>query len=204
MPASPKSKSAGFTGVTRTMLRSPSLSISNSSGLPIPVRMVNATSCQRLVFWPSIATISSPGSRPAASPGRTCLDGADDRRHALQRRHLDADHEQAGDQHDRQHAVHQRAGEIDQDPLPARLVEEVARIVGRVSRLLAGELDVTAERHQRDPVVGLADLPAEEALAEAEREGEHLHSEGLGDQKMAGLVNEDDDAEGEDEGGGIG
>ena len=204
MPASPKSKSAGFTGVTRTLLRSPSRSISNSRGLPIPVRTVKATSCQRLDFLAVDRDDLVAGQEAGLGTRRVRLDRADDRRHALQRRHLDADHEQAGDEQDRERAVHQRTGEVDQDALPARLVEEVARVVGRFSGLFAGELDVAAERHQRDLVLGLADLPAEQALSEAEREGEHLHAEGLGDQEVAGFVDEDDDAESEDEGGGIG
>jgi hypothetical protein len=64
------------------------------------------------------------------------------------------------------------------------------------------ELDVAAERDQGDAVVGVAALEAEEALPETEREDEHPHPEGLGHEEMAGLVEEDDDAENDDEGDG--
>src|SRR4029078_13519091 len=82
----------------------------------------------------------------------------------------------------------------------ARPVQELPRVVGTLVGGLDAELDVTAEREERHPVVGLAAVPAEQPGAEAEREGHHAHAEGLGDEKMAGLVHEDDGAE--REGGG--
>ena len=108
-----------------------------------------------------------------------------------------------GQQDDRQHDVHRRAGDVDEDALPARLVLEVARVVRGLVGILAAHAHVAAERDPGHPVLGLAALEPPDPLAEAEREGEDAHAERLGDEVVTTLVHEDDDAEGDDEGDGI-
>ena len=74
------------------------------------------------------------------------------------------DHVQAGEQRHGQHHVHEGPGEGDDQPLPARLGQETARIVDiLVARLLAGHLDVAAEQNQREAVVRFAAAEAEQA-----------------------------------------
>ncbi len=87
---------------------------------------------------------------------RRLLHIADDRVEALQHRHLDPDHEQTGDQQDRQHDVHRRPRQVDENPLPARLVEKIPRIVADLVGVLAAKPHVAAQGHQGDAIVGLA------------------------------------------------
>ena len=96
------------------------------------------------------------------------------------------------------------AGEGDEDTLPAGLGGEV---VGRaswapaathgsaVSAEFAGEFDVAADGEEGDAVVGIAVTEAEEAGTEADGEGFDANAAELGDDEMAELVNEDEEAE---------
>ena len=68
----------------------------------------------------------------------------------------------------------------------------------------ADDLHVTAERDERDPVVGLVLLPAEEPLAESEREDLDRELEELRDEEMTPLVEHDEEREHEDQGEDVG
>ncbi len=81
--------------------------------------------------------------------------------------HADAEHEAEGEDE-----VGDGAGEGDEHALPARMVVELAGVVGVVfAGDLAGELDVAAEGQEVDLVFGLAVAEADEAFAEADGEG---------------------------------
>ncbi len=85
--------------------------------------------------------------------GRSRLDGTYHRRDLAKRRHLDAHHEDDRDEQDRQQHVHDGTSEIDQDPLPAGLVEEFARIVADLPRIFSPQPHVASERNQRNTIV---------------------------------------------------
>ena len=77
----------------------------------------------------------------------------------------------------RQQQVEHRPRDDDRVALPERLGGQRARAVDgrdRLARILAEQAHVAAERHQRQPVLGLAAREAEEARPEAEREAQHL------------------------------
>ena len=104
------------------------------------------------------------------------------------------DHEEPGQQAHGQHDIHEGPGEGDDQPLPARLGEERAGIVGILfARLLAGHLDVTAEQDQREPVIRFAPAEAEQPRPEAEAERVHPHVEISRRPKVAQLVDQDHD-----------
>src|SRR5205823_3240102 len=91
-----------------------------------------------------------------------------------------------------------RAGERDRRLLPRRLLEKPAPAILRrklLEGIVARELDVSAQRQERDAVLRLAPLHAEEARTEADREPQRLHTKPLADEEMPELVEEDDDAD---------
>ena len=118
-------------------------------------------------------------------------------------RDLDADREEQDriDQ-EREDEVHRRAGEHDGG---ARGERSAWRTRARARRqrlllvLLAEHLDVAAERHGRERVLGLAALAREHDRPEADREAQHLHPDALGDREVSELVHEDEDAERDEE-----
>ena len=61
--------------------------------------------------------------------------------------------------------------------------------------LLAGHLDVAAERKDVEAVLGFAAAEAEDAFAEADGEGLDADAAELGDGEVAELVDENHDAE---------
>jgi len=64
---------------------------------------------------------------------------------------------------------------------------------------LAQELDVPSQRHHGDHVLRLAHLAADEPGTEPQRELQDAHPEGLGQQEMPQLVDEDQDAQQHDD-----
>ncbi len=73
---------------------------------------------------------------------------------------------------------------------------ELAGVAGRqLAGDVAGHLDVAAEREQRQAVVGVAAAPAEQAGAEADREGLNANTAELGNGEMPELVHEHHNAE---------
>ena len=116
----------------------------------------------------------------------------------LVERHVGAAH-----QHDREHdkreqQIHDRSGQIDLEPHPLALRQE---LVGRAGALvldgLAGELHVSAERHDADAVLGAAARELQDLRTEAEREREDPHAVRAGHQEMPELVDEHEHAEDE-------
>ena len=111
------------------------------------------------------------------------------------------DHEQ---QHQGQHEVHERAGREHDDPLPARLLAERPRLVGRVHVLQVGhpdDLDETTGRDGLDAVLGLALLARPDGPPEADEELGGLHAEQLGRREVARLMQHDRREQGHDEDG---
>src|SRR5205085_4060762 len=126
------------------------------------------------------------------------------------RRHQGHAHYHGEDEGDgeRRQDVHHRPGDGDRNLLPARAqVEALAggNLLARALlqsgvRVVAAELDVAAERDEREAIVGRAPAAAPQALAEADREGLDAYAEQFGDQEVAELVQDDGSAEDEDEG----
>ena len=113
---------------------------------------------------------------------------------------VDADHDQ-----ERRDDVHGRTGDVDLEPLPLRLGEELVRLGrGVVVRRLAGHLHVAAERDDRDAVLGVPARELEQLGAEAEREGQDADTVPPRQEEMPELVHEHEDAEHEDEGQDVG
>src|SRR6266851_4159934 len=79
-----------------------------------------------------------------------------------------------------------------------RLLQKAApAILGRdlLVRVVAGELDVAAERQKRDAVFGFAPGEAEEARPESDGEPDRLHADGLPHQQVTQLVEENHHAD---------
>src|SRR5262249_11227608 len=103
---------------------------------------------------------------------------------------------------DRKQQVEAGPGQHHQKALPQRLVEKSAPAVGGrhlVGRVLAQELDESAEWDRGDAVVGGAYTQAEKARAQAERKAQHLDPTELGDHEMPQLVNEHEPAQEQEE-----
>ena len=114
--------------------------------------------------------------------------------HVLVRHFLELDHVKAGEQSHRQHHVHQRSRESDDQSLPTGLGQEAARVVGAfVGGLLARHLHVAAQQDQREPVIGIAATEAEQARSKPETEGFHLYIEIAGCPEVAQFVDHDHD-----------
>src|SRR5439155_19717800 len=91
--------------------------------------------------------------------------------------------------------IHGWAGRRDEKALPFRFREELARITGdRVARILAGHLDVAAERQRADSIVCVAAAETNQPGPETYRERFNFDFEELGDSEMAEFMNNDDDA----------
>ena len=98
----------------------------------------------------------------------------------------------------REQEVRRRPGERDGRLLAGRLLQKApALVLGRklLERVVAGELHVTAERKERDAVLGLSPLHPEELGAEPDGEPHRLDAQPLADQQVSQLVEEDDDAD---------
>src|SRR5262249_40958504 len=121
--------------------------------------------------------------------------------------------EQARENHDRQNEIGDWTGGDDRRTRSDSLVVEAARLLflgharerlGRRRRgfgVVAEEFHITAERNRRDPPAGsMPVIEAGEFRTEPEREGQNLHTRPAGDQKMAELVEENDDGEDEQKG----
>ncbi len=78
--------------------------------------------------------------------------------------------------------------------------EELVGVPGPLVRQLPAHADVASDRDRRDPVVRAAPFEAPEAFPEAEGEDEDPDAEDLRGHQVAGLVDEDDDADGQQEG----
>jgi len=132
-----------------------------------------------------------PGPDPGCLRGRPRLDTADLRGEA---RH--AHHVQDGEGQDGEQEIEQGAGDHDRDLLQHVLLDKRAPLVrGQhiVGVRLAQQLDVAPQRHERDHVLRFAHLFPDEPGAEPQRELEHAHPEGLGQQEMPQFVDEDED-----------
>ena len=121
--------------------------------------------------------------------------------------HLVVEHGNAGHQAESEDKVGDRAGQSDQNALPARVRIEVAGIIDGRSRFtgviggqihLAGHLDVATERDSRDLVLGIAAAEADEAFAEADGKDLDADAAELGDGEVAELMDENHDAEDEE------
>ena len=107
------------------------------------------------------------------------------------------------EQQERQHDVHDHAGDDHHGALAGGLPVEGARLVGRVDllqRRVADDLHEAAERDRLDAVLGLSPAPRPQCGAEAHEELRRLHPEPLGGQEVPGLVQDHRDEEGDDEG----
>ena len=101
-------------------------------------------------------------------------------------------HEQAGQQRDGQHSVHEGTREGNRQPLPAGLGQERPGIAGAlVTGLLANHLHVTAERNRRDSEVGLAPAHSPQTWPKAKTEGLDPYVKEARHTIMAQFVNED-------------
>src|SRR5205085_7607003 len=147
----------------------------------------------------SVARFESRRVRRAA-----LLDLTDDR---SERGH--ADHHRADEgNRERRQDVHHGPGDADEKLLPAwPEVETFARgnLFARALfesgvRLVAAELDVAAERDERESVVRSPPASPPDALAESDREGLDAYAEQLSDEEVAEVVQDDGGAEYEDEG----
>ena len=110
----------------------------------------------------------------------------------------------AEEDEDRQDQVHPRPGEGDQAPLPGGGLQKGAALVlggDLLGGVVAGHLHVAAERQERDAVVGVARLEAEQARAKAEGEAHDLDPAELGHREVAELVDEDQRPHEQEEGG---
>ena len=118
----------------------------------------------------------------------------DDGLHILVGDLLVLDHEQSGEQANREHHVHEGAGEGDNSPLPAGLGQEAARIGDiLIARLLACHLDVAAQQEQREFILRLTAPKAEQTRPETETEGLYFYIEVAGCPKMSQLVDQNHD-----------
>ena len=105
----------------------------------------------------------------------------------------------------RQQHVEQRPGDHHRVALPERLGGQRPRPVNRrdrLARILAEQADVAAERHQRQPVLGLAVGEAEQAGAEPQRKAQHLDVEQAREDEVPQLVHQDQHAEQHQDGDG--
>ena len=100
-----------------------------------------------------------------------------------------------GHEDDGEEEVGEGAGEGDEDALPAGMGVEVAGIGGTLAGIIAGHFDIAAEGKEADAVVCVAALEADEALAEADGEDLDTDTAELGHDEVAGLVDENHDAE---------
>ena len=110
-----------------------------------------------------------------------------------------------------QYDVHERSAEHDEKLLPSRaklvklrlgnfLVVRVAAFE-RCGRLVAVEFDVRTERDRGDPIVGMTDLKSPDPRTETEeRVRLDAHSEQLGDNEMAELVDIDGNTQNKNDG----
>ena len=101
-------------------------------------------------------------------------------------------HVKPGEYADRQHDIHERPGEGDDQSLPAGLGQNAPRILGVfVGGLLTRHLDVTAQGKDGKSVIGFAAAKAEQARAKSEAERFYLDIEIAGCPKMAQLMDID-------------
>src|SRR5258706_545839 len=101
-------------------------------------------------------------------------------------------HEKAGEQHYGEHDVDGRAGERNDQPLPARFRQQTSGIgIVFVAGLVPGHFDVAAEQDCREPEIGFAAAEAEQPRAEPEAEGFDFHVEQTRGQVVAQLVDQD-------------
>ena len=103
------------------------------------------------------ATMRSPRRRPAFSAGDPALTEPITGGCIVIRRHLGALRQHDGHDNHGEQDVHHGTHDEHLEPLPLRLRQElVGRAAARVVRLLAGHLDVAAERNRADRVFGVA------------------------------------------------
>jgi hypothetical protein len=121
--------------------------------------------------------------------------------------------EDEGENHDRQDEIGDRAGDHDGGSTADRLVVEALAallrvhafdggLIGDARRVLVAEkLHIAAQRNGRDLPAGAVTVgEAGEFRSETHRKSEHPHAAPAGDQEVAELMEEDDDAESEQKG----
>ncbi len=131
---------------------------------------------------------------------RVGLHGADDDCLLRERGDVGAliEHESHHDQRQRQ--VHDRPHDQDLEALPLAFREEFVRRAGaRVFGVLAGHLDVAAERDRADAVLGVPAAEFQQLWAEPEREGQHPDADPPRRQEVPELVDEYQNAQNQDE-----
>ena len=187
------------TSTSRTAPSAPStVSVTVSPALSFSAAMAARPASglgNRSKVWPSIATIVSPGSRPAASAGEPAWHLGE--REAALRRGEPGDPEE---DHEREQQVHPDAGDQDDQLLPEALHGERARVVGVA--VLAVEADEAADRQPVQGVDRLALRPQDlRARREADPELEDADPEEARHQEVPDLVDHHEAAEDEDEEG---
>ena len=216
-PASPgPRRGARGRGWRRARASSPSRSTTiGDRRRPGWARPAAPTSSNAVSGSPSMLTMSSPTSSPAAVGGRVrrrrcrrstpsssgggAAEPLGERAVARARRAM---RERDEEQHERLEEVHDRAGRRHEQPLRVRLLAVGAGLVlGRRRRLEVAhpdDADVGAERDALDAVLGLAALERPDLRPEAEEELGDLHARPLGGEVVAELVQEDHHDEGGD------
>ena len=126
------------------------------------------------------------------------------------------DHENGGENHDRQNEIGDRPGRHHRGAGGDRLVDEAVLLFGLGHRrgglvvghargvVVAEEFHVAAERHRGDfPARAVAVVEADDLGAEADGKGEHADAAPARHQEVAELVKEHDNGEDEQEGNDI-
>ncbi len=131
---------------------------------------------------------------------------ADNHRLVLVGLALEALMEHDGGQHDGEEEVHDRSHDQDLESLPLRFGQELVGpddcaalfVALDVLRVLAGHLDVAAERKGADAVLGVAAPEARNRRIEAQLELQDPDAHTLGGEKMSQFVDENEHAKHED------
>src|SRR5690349_24962798 len=98
-------------------------------------------------------------------------------------------HEHTGHNSDCQQDVHRGTGNSYQKPLPAGMRDKFSWISGAsLHWILAGHLDVAAQRKSSDAIVGIAMPEAEQTLSKPDGENVNTDAAELGHRIVAKLV----------------
>ena len=105
-------------------------------------------------------------------------------------------HVNDGQQADGEQIFMERAGDGDQEAMPARMRQELPGIAGAlIHGILAAHFHVAAERNGADAVVGVAAAEAEQALAKSDGENLDAHAQQLGDRVMAEFMDQNHESQ---------
>src|SRR4051794_15427263 len=113
--------------------------------------------------------------------------------------HVQACHHNNGKQN-----IHERAGDGDNESLPARMRHELTGVTGgSFKRVLARHLYVSAERKNAQAVIGFIAFESKQALAEADRKNFHADAAKLGRSIVAKFMDENEQTEHQTNGQGV-